>query len=119
MGNSIADIKYSSFDENRHGLFSVVMVGTMALSFPTFAEIDYGEDCSLPKYVVAIASSASTAISSWKIKAKRDNSSSALTRKEFVKRLLELRKEAMSKGMKLLDADEIIMEVKRRRGESV
>ncbi|MDY6994243.1 MAG: hypothetical protein SVR94_16790 [Pseudomonadota bacterium] len=115
MENLITKMNHPAFDESSYS--SILMVASL-LSFPTAAtiDVDYSQHYPSPTYAIA-KTSESSAVSYEKIKTKPDILRPR--RKAFIERLLELRKQAISKGMKLLDADEILVEVKRRRGEYV
>lgn len=44
-----------------------------------------------------------------------DNQNKKISRQDFIKNLMELRKKAIKSGLKLMGADEILKEVARRR----
>ncbi len=88
----------------------VTSIGNYTPNIPT-------KESLTPKieYVVPICSSSNYRVT--QLQTKIDLPKSYRPKTRFVKQLIALRESSINKGMPLLDAEEIILEIKRRRGE--
>ena len=88
----------------------VTNIGNHALNIPT-------KETLTPKteYVTSICSSSNHGVT--QLQTKIDLPKKYKPKTRFAKQLIALRESSINEGMPLLDAEEIILEIKRRRGE--